>query len=125
MSEQAQLLEALSAALERVDALTRELHSRAEEDGALVIAPGQLWATGKQLARRYAVSEEWVAARPRELGAAPISDCQNSKLRYYLATADAYMAERMRGSARRVSRRRSASRAAGRSTANVPHLAFV
>ncbi len=76
--------------------LVAGLSEDARLDDPLVIQPGQIWVTADQLARRYGVTRKWVAARTRELGAAPISDSPNSKLRYRLPTADAYMDGRMR-----------------------------
>lgn len=73
-----------------------KLNEGAHIDDPMVIQPGQMWATTEQLARRYGVTKKWVAARPRELGSAPISDSSNSKLRYHLQTADRYMESRMR-----------------------------
>jgi hypothetical protein len=73
-----------------------KVNERAHMDDPMVIQPGQMWATTEQLARRYGVTKKWVAARPHELGAAPISDSLNSKLRYHLLTADRYMENRMR-----------------------------
>lgn len=53
-------------------------------------------ATSEQLAARYQLSVQWVESRAANLGATPISDSTNSKLRYHLATADAYMDARRR-----------------------------
>jgi hypothetical protein len=80
--------------------MVTKLNEGAHIDDPMVIQPGQMWATTEQLARRYGVTKKWVAARPRELGAAPISDSSNSKLRYHLLTADRYMESRMRNEAR-------------------------
>jgi hypothetical protein len=55
------------------------------------IPDGAKYATSEQLAARYQLSVQWVEARAANLGATPISDGANSKLRYHLATADAFM----------------------------------
>ncbi len=125
MEQQTALLEALSDALARVEALGAQLQTEREADAALVVADGQLWATGEQLARRYAVSREWVLTRPRQLGAAPISDSANSKLRYHLPTADAYMEGRMQRPQRRASRASRARRPGAHRRSAVPQLDFV
>lgn len=95
--------------------IVTKLNEGTQTDDPMVIQPGQMWATTEQLARRYGVTKKWVAARPRELGAAPISDSSNSKLRYRLLTADRYMESRMRNEAGEA---RSARRArVGKSSA--------
>lgn len=60
------------------------------------IPDGATYATSEQLAARYQLSVQWVESRAANLGATPISDSTNSKLRYHLATADAYMDARRR-----------------------------
>ena len=60
------------------------------------IPDGARYATSEQLAARYQLSVQWVESRAANLGATPISDSTNSKLRYHLATADAYMDARRR-----------------------------
>jgi hypothetical protein len=60
------------------------------------IPDGAQYATSEQLAARFQVSVQWVESRAANLGATPISDSANSKLRYHLATADAYMHARRR-----------------------------
>lgn len=60
------------------------------------IPDGAKYATSEQLAARYQLSVQWVESRAAKLGATPISDSTNSKLRYHLATADAYMDSRRR-----------------------------
>lgn len=57
----------------------------------MIIPEGALYATARQLARRYQVSVKWITARSAQLGATPISDAANSELRYHLPTADAHM----------------------------------
>lgn len=57
----------------------------------LEIPPGQIYVSAAQLAHRFGVGVKWVNAHKRQLGATPISNAANSKLRYYLPTADAYM----------------------------------
>jgi hypothetical protein len=47
------------------------------------------------LAHRFNVGVTWVKRRRQQLGATPISDSANSKLRYHVPTADAYMRGRM------------------------------
>jgi hypothetical protein len=44
-----------------------------------------------QLAHRFGVGVKWVNEHKLQLGATPISNSANSKLRYYLPTADAHM----------------------------------
>jgi hypothetical protein len=61
-----------------------------------LLPEGALYATSRQLSRRYQVSLRWIAARSALLGATPISDASNSELRYHLPTADAYMQGRQR-----------------------------
>jgi hypothetical protein len=57
----------------------------------LEISPGQIYVSAAQLAHRFGVGVKWVNAHKLRLGATPISDSANSKLRYHLPTADAYM----------------------------------
>jgi hypothetical protein len=75
---------------------------RKHRDDVLPIPDGAKYATSEQLAARYQVSVQWVESRAAELGATPISDSTNSKLRYHLATADAYMDSRRRRPPTRV-----------------------
>jgi hypothetical protein len=75
---------------------------RAHRDDVLSIPEGAKYATSEQLAARYQLSVDWVESRAARLGATPISDSTNSKLRYHLATADAYMASRRRRAPTRV-----------------------
>lgn len=70
--------------------------NRRRRDDVLPIPDGAKYATSEQLAGRYQLSVQWVESRAAELGATPISDSTNSKLRYHLATADAYMEARRR-----------------------------
>jgi len=67
-----------------------------DRDHVPPIPEGAKYATSEQLAARYQVSTRWVESRAANLGATPISDSVNSKLRYHLATADAYMDARRR-----------------------------
>jgi hypothetical protein len=60
------------------------------------VPDGAKYATADQLAARYQLSVRWIESRAANLGATPISDSTNSKLRYHLATADAYMDARRR-----------------------------
>ncbi|MFZ1993617.1 MAG: hypothetical protein WAU75_05860 [Solirubrobacteraceae bacterium] len=55
------------------------------------IPPGQFYVSTAQLAHRFGVGAKWVNEHKLQLGATPISNSANSKLRYYLPTADAYM----------------------------------
>jgi hypothetical protein len=57
----------------------------------LEIPPGQFYVSAAQLAHRFGVGVKWVNEHKLQLGATPISNSANSKLRYYLPTADAYM----------------------------------
>lgn len=68
----------------------------AEQEAAqLDVPPGQVYVSAVQLAHRFGVGVKWINARKALLGATPISNSTNSKLRYYLPTADAYMQSRM------------------------------
>jgi hypothetical protein len=69
---------------------------RQEDSLVATIPDGATFATAEQLAARYQLSVQWVESRAANLGATPISDSTNSKLRYHLATADAYMEDRRR-----------------------------
>lgn len=82
---------------------------RRRSDEALELPEFATHATAEQLAARWQVSEKYVEARADLLGATPISDAPNSKLRFRLATADAYMAARER---KRPSRRSGRGRKA-------------
>lgn len=73
-----------------------ELADRGREDRKQLPLPdGAKYATAEQLAARYQLSLQWVESRAANLGATPISDSTNSKLRYHFATADAYMDARV------------------------------
>jgi hypothetical protein len=67
----------------------------AEGDGQVedpgVISTGQLFVTTDQLARRFGVEPRWIRARAAKLGGVRLSDARNSKLRYDIRIADAYM----------------------------------
>jgi hypothetical protein len=82
-----------------VDLSGRERNHRDDAPG---IPGGARYATSEQLAARYQLSVQWVESRAAELGATPISDSTNSKLRYHLATADAYLDSRRRQPQARV-----------------------
>jgi hypothetical protein len=75
---------------------------RRRRDDAPSIPNGAKYATSEQLAARYQLSVQWVESRAAKLGATPISDSTNSKLRYHIATADAYMDSRRRRAPTRV-----------------------
>jgi hypothetical protein len=75
---------------------------RKHRDDALSIPDRAKYATSDQLAARYQLSVQWVESRATRLGATPISDSTNSKLRYHLATADADMDSRRRRPTARV-----------------------
>jgi hypothetical protein len=70
-----------------------DLASSDQEDRNHVrrVPDGAKYATADQ----YQLSVRWVESRAANLGATPISDSTNSKLRYHL-TADAYMDARPR-----------------------------
>jgi hypothetical protein len=76
--------------------------NRKRRDDVVPVPDGARYATSEQLAARYQLSVQWVESRAAELGATPISDSTNSKLRYHLATADAYMDSRRRRPPARV-----------------------
>jgi hypothetical protein len=68
--------------------------SGSDEGPSLEIPPGRLYASAVQLAHRYGVSVKWIKERKVHLGATRLSDSANSRLRYHLPTADAYMHSR-------------------------------
>lgn len=72
---------------------TRPADAASDADGtsSLEIPPGRLYASAAQLAHRYGVGLKWVNEHKLHLGATPISDSANSRLRYHVPTADAYM----------------------------------
>jgi hypothetical protein len=75
-------------------------------DDVPAIPEGASHATAAQLAARFQVSVQWIESPATDLGATPISDSPNSKLRYHVATADAYMqGQRRTPPTRRVTRR--------------------
>ena len=82
-----------------VDLAARE---RKRRDDVPTLPDGARFATCEQLAARYQLSVQWVESRAAQLGATPISDSTNSKLRYHVATADAYMDARRRRPTARV-----------------------
>lgn len=65
-----------------------------DDGGGPRIPDGATYATASQLAARFQLSVQWVHSHAADLGATPISDSPNSKVRYHIATADAYMARR-------------------------------
>jgi hypothetical protein len=75
---------------------------RRDADDVPRLPDGAMYATSEQLAARYQLSVQWVESRSAQLGATPISDSTNSKLRYHLATADACMDSRRRRPPTRV-----------------------
>ena len=79
--------------LPRADPATGQTDPDSDLAGAqsLEILPGQFYVSAVQLARRFGVGVKWINEHKVHLGATPISDSANSKLRYYLPTADAYM----------------------------------
>ena len=79
---------------ERIAAVA--IQNQEDRDHVPAIPEGAKYATCEQLAARYQVSVQWVESRAANLGATPISDSTNSKLRYHLVTADAYMDARRR-----------------------------
>ena len=72
---------------------TRPTDCDSDPDGtqSLEIPPGQFYVSAAQLAHRFGVGVKWINENKLHLGATPISNSANSKLRYYLPTADAYM----------------------------------
>jgi hypothetical protein len=97
---------------------TRVKLPRGEEAGSeknpaasLDVSPGQMYVTAAQLAHRYGVSLRWVNRYKQDLGATPISNAVNSKLRYHLGTADAYMeARKLQPLVKKPRSRRSAAK---------------
>ncbi len=88
---------------DRLSGQIAELAGAHARDGQVPPIPdGAEYATSEQLAARFQVSVQWVESRGANLGATPISDSANSKLRYHLATADAYMDARRRRPPARV-----------------------
>jgi hypothetical protein len=98
---------------------------RGHDDGRR--CPRAMYATREQLARRYQMSVRWVDKHADELGATPVSDSPNSKLRFDLAVADAYMASRRRQSPGKPRRRPSsrARRRPARTASGAPLVDFV
>jgi hypothetical protein len=93
-AEVVDLLEHLVAKHPRLLALLE--NDFAEQGGAQVedpaaISEGQLFVTTEQLARRYGVEPRWIRTRAAKLGGVRLSDASNSKLRYDIRIADAYM----------------------------------
>jgi hypothetical protein len=88
--------------VERIAAVA--IRNQEDRDRVPRIPEGAKYATSEQLAVRYQVSIQWVESRAADLGATPISDSANSKLRYHLVTADAYMDARRRQSPATVRR---------------------
>ena len=75
-----------------------------DDGGGPRIPDGATYATASQLAARFQLSVQWVHSHAADLGATPISDSPNSKVRYHLATADAYMDARRRIAPKTTSR---------------------
>lgn len=70
---------------------------RGEPDGragavTLGLPNGARYAKAEQLMERYQVSMQFIRRHAAELGATRLSDAANSKLRYHLPTADAFIA---------------------------------
>ena len=82
------------------------------EDPA-VISEGQLFVTTEQLARRFGVEPRWIRARAAKLGGVRLSDASNSKLRYDIRIADAYM-DSQRLQPKRTGQRRKQTRPRGK-----------
>jgi hypothetical protein len=89
-----------------------------------LIPEGALYATARQLSRRYQVSVKWISARSALLGATPISDSPNSELRYHLPTADSYMETRRRATPVSKARRRRTSATRETTRNGAPLLPF-
>lgn len=89
----------------------------ASVDDLVPIRDGQLFATTEQLARRYGVEPRWIRARAAKLGGVRLSDASNSKLRYDVRIADAYL-ESQRLPPPKVPTRKAARRLGGRSGAD-------
>jgi hypothetical protein len=70
-------------------------YSEPESTPSLKISHEPLFMSGAELAQRYGVGVKWINERKLHLGATPLSDSANSKLRYHVPTADAYMHSRM------------------------------
>jgi hypothetical protein len=122
MSPELNILQQLAAELAALRGEVAELRAPRREQE---LPPFATHATAEQLAARYQLSVEWVQARSSELGATPISDAANSKLRYHLPTADAYMEKRRRGpKPRRSSSGGRARSPRAHSPADVPLVEF-
>lgn len=89
--------------------------ARASEgaDDELILRPGQVWASAEQLARRYDMSVKWIHKHRVEFGAVRVSpEASNSKWKFHVETADAWMVEqRVRPAAARRGPRRAAAKA--------------
>lgn len=89
-----------------------ESHSDPDSSHSPKPLPEPLYMSAAELAHRYGVGVKWVNERKLHLGATPLSDSANSRLRYHVPTADAYMRGRMVKPVVKQ-RRRPAKRAAG------------
>lgn len=89
-----------------------------------LVPDGALYATARQLSRRYQVSVKWISARSALLGATPISESPNSELRYHLQTADAYMEARRSGTPVPQARRRRTTAVRETTRNGAPLLSF-
>lgn len=88
------------------------------------IPQGAEYATIAQLAQRFQVSEKWINKHAAQLGATPISDARNSKRRFHLATADAFMAGRREPDQASPARRRTRKRPATHTRSGVRLVDF-
>lgn len=62
----------------------------------LALRPGQEWASAEQLARRFDMSLKWIHKHRAHLGGRRISpDAANSKWKFHVPTADAWMSAGM------------------------------
>lgn len=110
------LLEYLAAKHPRLLALLENdfvEQAGAQVEDPAVISEGQLFVTTEQLARRFGVEPRWIRARAANLGGVRLSDASNSKLRYDIRIADAYM-DSQRLQPKRTGQRRKQTRARGK-----------
>jgi hypothetical protein len=96
-----------------VVAMLREERSSPREVPAAAVPAGAQYVRAEQLMARYQISMKFIRRHAVELGATRLSDATNSKLRYHLSTADAFIASHRKHpepSPRAADRRRAALR---------------
>src|SRR5947208_3396757 len=79
-----------------VEMLREETSGRAHR-AALAVPAGARYVKAEQLMERYQVSMKFIRRHALELGATRLSGAANSKLRYHLPTADAFIESHRKG----------------------------